>query len=155
MKSSFKFQKKHNVINKSSMFRYFVHDYVQEKVVPLHGLTGHTCSGANKKFALRWAGSVAPSSFVRVQRGWTRWALILKQTPFSDASPKPGSELLCSHPRKIREEKKFMEASSSLFTRPPRPFRALRVRVYKEAIKHVLGISSVAFLPVTAPLKCG
>lgn len=48
-----------------------------------------------------------------------------------------------------------MEASSSLFTRPPRPFRALRVRVYKEAIKHVLGISSVAFLPVTAPLKCG
>lgn len=73
----------------------------------------------------------------------------------SDASPEPGSELLCSHPRKIREEKKFMEASSSLFTRPPRPFRALRVRVYKEAIKHVLGISSVAFLPVTAPLKCG
>lgn len=144
-----------NVIKKSSMFRYFVHDYVKEKVVPLRSLTGRTCGGANKKFALRWAGSVAPSSFVRVQRGWTRWALILKQTPFSDASPEPGSELLCSHPRKIREEKKFMEASSSLFTRPPRPFRALRVRVYKEAIKHVLGISSVAFLPVTAPLKCG
>ena len=44
-----------------------------------------------------------------------------------------------------------MEASRSAFSRRPRPFMALGVSVYKGAIKHGLGIISVALLPVTAP----
>lgn len=56
----------------------------------------------------------------------------------------------CSHPRKIQWEKKFMEASRSLFN-SVWGFSESWVRVYKEAIKHRLGIISVGCLPVTGP----
>lgn len=54
----------------------------------------------------------------------------------------------CSHPRKIQWEKKFMEASRSLFNSVwglSEPW----VSVYKGAVKHRLGIISVGCLPVT------
>lgn len=56
----------------------------------------------------------------------------------------------CSHPRKIQWEKKVMEASRSLFNSVwglSEPW----VSVYKEAVKHRLGIISVGCLPVTGP----
>lgn len=56
----------------------------------------------------------------------------------------------CSHPRKIQWEKKFMEASRSLFN-SVWGLSESWVSVYKGAIKHRLGIISVGCLPVTGP----
>lgn len=56
----------------------------------------------------------------------------------------------CSHPRKIQGEKKFMEASRSLFNSVWGLSEAW-VRVCKDSVKHRLGIISVGCLPVTGP----
>ncbi|GAA6077510.1 uncharacterized, partial [Tachysurus ichikawai] len=76
---------------------------------------------------------------------------------FSNASPEPGLGAAgsCSHPRKIQGMRKSLWKRVGVYSAAPPPalFTALRGRMCKGAIKHALGMSSLAFLPVTAPLK--
>lgn len=60
-----------------------------------------------------WALDHRHSLLVCVREGWSRQALIPNRLSFRGIPALAGS---CSHPRKIQEEKKFMEASRSLFT---------------------------------------
>lgn len=91
--------------------------------------------------------------------GWPHFLLLFNKEPgvvklwfrtgvHSEASS--GRAGSCSHPRKIQWEKKFMEASRSLFN-SVWGLSESWVSVYKGAIKHRLGIISVGCLPVTGP----
>lgn len=109
--------------------------------------------------------NVAESAFtcrrkhIPPMEGWPRFLLCFNKEPgvvklwfrtgvHSEASS--GRAGSCSHPRKIQWEKKFMEASRSLFN-SVWGLSESWVNVYKGAIKHRLGIISVGCLPVTGP----